>query len=126
MNRLALPTLAACGLTAVFATCAYAQDTAPAKAADGVLVGPTGMALYTFDRDSAGKSACNGPCVTTWPPLAAPASANASGDWTVVQRDDGKAQWAYKGKPLYYWAKDAKPGEHGGDGFNNVWHVARP
>ncbi|HZY18609.1 MAG TPA: hypothetical protein VFE82_09010 [Ramlibacter sp.] len=100
----------------------------PAKASDGVLVGSNGMSLYTFDRDVAGsgKSVCNGPCATNWPPLMAQAGASASGDWSVVARDDGSRQWAYKGKPVYYWAKDAKPGDRTGDGFNNVWHLARP
>ena len=35
-------------------------------------------------------------------------------------------QWAYKGKPLYTWAKDTKPGDVTGDGVNNVWHIAQP
>jgi predicted lipoprotein with Yx(FWY)xxD motif len=101
---------------------------APAKVSDGVLVGPGGMTLYTFERDApgAGKSVCNGPCAANWPPLMATADAAASGDWTVITRDDGGRQWAYKGKPVYYWAKDAKPGDRTGDGFNNVWRVARP
>ena len=43
-----------------------------------------------------------------------------------IVRDDGKKQWALKGKPLYYWAKDQKPGDKTGDGFNNVWRVAKP
>jgi predicted lipoprotein with Yx(FWY)xxD motif len=48
------------------------------------------------------------------------------GDWAVITRDDGSKQWAYKGKPLYAWAKDAKPGDRTGDGFNNAWRVAKP
>ncbi len=52
--------------------------------------------------------------------------AKASGDWTIVTRDDGGKQWAYKGKPVYLWAKDQKPGDKTGDGFNSVWHVAKP
>jgi predicted lipoprotein with Yx(FWY)xxD motif len=107
--------------------CAVLGGAAPAKVADGVLVAPNGMTLYTFDRDTAaGKSACNGPCATNWPPLMVPAGASASGDWSVVTRDDGGKQWAYKGKPVYFWAKDAKPGDRTGDGFNNVWRLARP
>ncbi len=100
----------------------------PARVAGGVLTTPAGMTLYTFDRDAAssGKSACNGPCATNWPPFAAPADAQASGDWSIVTRDDGSKQWAYKGKPLYAWSKDQKPGDKTGDGFlNNAWHVAR-
>jgi predicted lipoprotein with Yx(FWY)xxD motif len=114
------------GITLLLAACA-SMAPAPAKVADGVLVGPNGMTLYTFDRDTAtGKSACNGPCATNWPPLMAPASAAASGDWTVITRDDGSRQWAYKNKPVYYWVRDAKPGDRTGDGFNNAWRIARP
>jgi predicted lipoprotein with Yx(FWY)xxD motif len=100
----------------------------PAKVADGVLTNPAGMTLYTFDRDTAGsgKSVCNGPCATNWPPFAAPADAKAAGEWSIVTRDDGSKQWAYKGKPLYAWSKDQKPGDKTGDGFlNNAWHVAK-
>jgi predicted lipoprotein with Yx(FWY)xxD motif len=115
--------LAACGSMGM-----GGAGNAPAQVADGVLVGPSGMTLYTFDRDAAGsgKSVCNGPCATNWPPLMAPASAAAMGDWSIVTRDDGSRQWAFKGKPVYYWAKDAKPGDRTGDGVNNVWRIARP
>ena len=117
----------ACAAALALAACA-ATPTAPAKPADGVLVGANGMTLYTFDKDTAGsgKSVCNGPCATNWPPLAAAAGASASGDWTVITRDDGSRQWAYKGRPLYFWAKDQKPGDRTGDGFNKVWQLARP
>jgi predicted lipoprotein with Yx(FWY)xxD motif len=85
------------------------------------------MTLYVFDKDAGGKSACNGPCATNWPPMMAASDAKASGEWTVVTRDDGAKQWAYKGKPLYTWAKDTKPGDVTGDGFNNnTWHIAQP
>jgi predicted lipoprotein with Yx(FWY)xxD motif len=118
--RAALAVLAVCAC----ATGALAQ--APAKAADGVLTNAAGMTLYTFDRDAGDKSACNGPCAANWPPLMAAADAKASGDWTVVTRDDGSKQWAYKGKPLYLWSKDQKAGDRTGDNFNSVWHVAKP
>ena len=49
-----------------------------------------------------------------------------TGDYSVVPRDDGTKQWAYKGKPLYTWVKDSKPGDKTGDGVNNAWKVARP
>ena len=100
---------------------------APATVADGVYVGPNGMTLYTFDRDAmgSGKSVCNGPCATNWPPLMAGPNDSASGEWTIVTRGDGSRQWAFRGKPLYYWAKDSKAGDRTGDGVNNVWHVVR-
>lgn len=101
---------------------------APAKSANGALTNSAGMTLYTFDKDAAGsgKSVCNGPCAANWPPLMAAADAKATGDYTVVTRDDGSKQWAYKGKPLYLWIKDSKPGDRTGDGVNNAWRVARP
>lgn len=117
--------LAAAALIAV--TGAAVAQTTPAKYEGGVLVGQNGMTLYTFDKDpaSAGKSVCNGPCAGNWPPLAAASDAKPSGDYAVITRDDGARQWAFKGKPLYFWAKDQKPGDKTGDGFNNVWHVVK-
>ena len=41
-------------------------------------------------------------------------------------RDDGVRQWAYKGKPLYTWSKDTKPGDASGDGVGGSWHIAAP
>jgi predicted lipoprotein with Yx(FWY)xxD motif len=127
--RLSLTSLALAGLL-VAAGCASAPAAppAPATVVDGTLTGKDGRTLYTFDRDvaGAGKSVCNGGCATNWPPLAAGADAQPAGDYTVVTRDDGSKQFAYKGKPLYYWVKDTKAGDKTGDGFNNVWHAAKP
>jgi predicted lipoprotein with Yx(FWY)xxD motif len=103
---------------------AFAQ--APAKTADGVLTNGAGMTLYVFDRDSGGKSACNGQCASIWPFFAAGSDAKASGDYSVITRDDGGKQWAYKGKPLYTWSKDAKPGDKTGEGVAGMWHTAKP
>jgi predicted lipoprotein with Yx(FWY)xxD motif len=87
---------------------AFAQTTvAGVKATPDGLNDAAGMPLYTFARDTTpGKSACNGPCATAWPPLAATAADKDAGDWTVITRDDGSKQWAYKGQPLYTFAKD--------------------
>nr|MDP2191169.1 hypothetical protein [Rhodoferax sp.] len=119
---------AAISLTLVVLAGCAAMAAAPVKVADGVLVGPNGMTLYTFDKDAAGsgKSTCNGPCATNWPPLMATASDTTSGDYTVITRDDGAKQWAVKGKPVYYWIKDTKPGDKTGDGVNKVWQTAKP
>jgi predicted lipoprotein with Yx(FWY)xxD motif len=115
-------------LVAALAFPALALAQAPTKTEGGVLANAAGMTLYTFDKDAAGsgKSACNGPCATNWPPLMAAADAKPAGDYTIVTRDDGGKQWAFKGKPLYLWVKDAKPGDKTGDGVNKVWHVAKP
>lgn len=101
---------------------------APVKYTDGLMTGANGMTLYTFDKDVAGsgKSVCNGQCATNWPPLMASATDQSGGDWTVITRDDGSKQWAWSGKPLYFWSKDQKPGDVTGDGFNKVWTAVRP
>lgn len=113
---------------ALLGGCASMTTKHPATVADGVLDGPSGMTLYTFDRDTAGsgKSVCNGPCATNWPPLIATPTSQPLGDYTLITRDDGSRQWAIKGKPLYYWIKDSKPGDKTGDGVQNVWRVAKP
>ena len=115
-------------VVAVLAGCASMwQPIHAVQAKEGILISPSGMTLYTFDKDAAGsgKSECNGPCATNWPPLLAAADATASGDYSIITRNDGAKQWAYKGKPLYLWIKDTKPGDRTGDGFNNVWRAAR-
>ena len=92
-----------------------------------MLTNDKGMTLYTFAKDSKGKSACNGKCATNWPPLMAAAGAKAEGKYSVITRADGSKQWAYKGKPLYASIKDKKPGDITGDGFlKGAWHLARP
>ncbi|HEY8606048.1 MAG TPA: hypothetical protein VIM12_02900 [Noviherbaspirillum sp.] len=122
-HRLATVVLALAAL-AVAGTAGAQGAGAPAKMENGVLVGSNGMTLYTFDKDADGKSMCNGKCAENWPPLIADNTV-PPGDFSVITRDDGKKQVAYKGKPLYYWVKDQKPGDRTGDGVNNVWHVAK-
>ena len=119
--------LAAPALALALAACATMAAPGPAKTSNGMLVGANGMTLYTFDRDpaNAGKSACNGPCATLWPPLMAMASDQPNGAWSVIARDDGAHQWAYKGKPVYFYAKDKQAGERSGDNFRDVWHAVK-
>ena len=121
-----LTTISALAAAAVFALSAHAA--APVKVADGIITGSNGMSLYVFDKDTSGsgKSVCNGPCMALWPALAATAGDAPSGDYTVITRDEGAKQWAYKGKPLYYWSGDKKPGDKTGDGYVNAWHLAKP
>lgn len=85
-----------------------------------------GMTLYTFDKDKAGKSNCNGGCAVNWPPLDANAKATGSDDFSVITRADGSKQWAFKGMALYTWFKDKKPGDITGDGVKGVWHIVKP
>ena len=105
---------------------ALAAD-APAKMTGGALVAANGMTLYTFDSDKAGsgKSVCNGPCAALWPPMVATPADQPGGDYSVVVRDDGARQLAYKGKPLYFYKPDQKAGDRTGDNFKDVWHIVK-
>ena len=114
-------TLAGCGSVAMPA------GKTPAMLASGALVAPSGMTLYTFDKDAAnsGKSTCNGPCAALWPPLMATAADQPAGAYSIVTRDDGARQWAYKGKPVYTYKADQKAGDRSGDNFKDVWHIIK-
>ena len=96
------------------------------KMAGGMLQDAKGMTLYTWDNDKeANKSSCNGMCLMNWPALKADAAAKDMGEWKVITRDDGSKQWAYKGKPLYYFVMDSAAGEQKGEGRGMVWHMAK-
>ena len=105
---------------------AVAAD-APAKLEGGALVAANGMTLYTLDNDKpgSGKSVCNGPCAALWPPLMATSADQPLGEYSVVTRDDGARQIAYKGKPLYFYKADQKAGDRIGDNFKDVWHLVK-
>ncbi|XUM20803.1 COG4315 family predicted lipoprotein [Bradyrhizobium oligotrophicum S58] len=119
--------IGAISLAAISSAHAAPPTRAASSAKGEILTDAGGMSLYTFDKDSGGKSACNGPCATNWPVLKASASDQPVGDYTIITRDDGSMQWAYKGKPLYTFAKDQKAGDVTGDGFlNGAWHLAKP
>jgi len=86
------------------------------QARNAVFADTKGMTLYTYDKDTEpGKSSCTGDCIKAWPAAVAPASAKAAGDWSVIARDDGTKQWAFKGKPLYTFVKDTDIGWVGGN-----------
>lgn len=114
-------------VTGLLSACASMSPSAePAHFSNGMLVGPNNMTLYIFDKDAPGKSNCYNQCAVNWPPFFAETSAMASGDYSLVMRDDGKQMWAFKGKPLYYWIKDMKPGDKTGEGVGNVWWIVKP
>jgi predicted lipoprotein with Yx(FWY)xxD motif len=119
--------LAAALLAGCATTSPSASGAPPLAMKGGMLVDAKGMTVYTFDRDPAGggKSVCNGDCAVKWPPVMAKADDKPSGDYTVVTRDDGKRQWAFRGKPLYTWPEDQDPGDKYGDNYNKVWHIVR-
>lgn len=83
---------------------------------------PSGLRLYTSDRDPPGRSVCTEGCAAAWQPVFAPKRAKAVGEWTVVKRPDGRPQWALKGKPVYTRFHDA-PDQATGDGLEGVWRL---
>jgi predicted lipoprotein with Yx(FWY)xxD motif len=92
-----------------------------------MFVDPKGMTLYYFDKDDSGnKSNCNGKCNERWVPYAAPADAEAFGDFTVIVRNDGSKMWAYRYRPLYTSQQDKAPGDANGSDASMLWHIARP
>ncbi|WP_446901780.1 COG4315 family predicted lipoprotein [Burkholderia sp. YIM B11467] len=114
-------------LLAIASASASAQGSIT-KVENGALVAANGMTVYVFDHDkpNAGTSACSGQCESFWPPYKASATDVPAGPYTIVKRDDGSPQWAYKGKPLYFFSKDMKQGDRNGDNFKDMWHVATP
>ncbi len=83
-----------------------------------------GMTLYIYESDEkgTGKSKCNVACAKAWPPLIAAEGAAPQGAWSIITRDDGGHQWAFKGKPVYRYAREGYPGGTFGDGGS--WAVA--
>lgn len=92
------------------------------------LVDAKGMTLYIFDKDKEpGKSACYGGCAKSWPPYAPEAGQpEPASPLTVVTRDDGTKQYAYKSKLLYYYVKDSSPGDVKGEGVGKAWWIVKP
>ncbi len=114
-------TLLAAALLALIHVGAQAQPVAK----DGVLADAAGRTVYIFDKDTPNKSNCSGGCLVAWPAFVAKAGAAAQGDFGLIDASGAK-QWTVGGKPLYYFAGDAKPGDRNGDGSGGVWHVVPP
>jgi predicted lipoprotein with Yx(FWY)xxD motif len=55
-------------------------------------------------------------CTQYWPPVYAAPDAKPVGNWTILDRKDGKKQWAYKGRAVYTSFLDHAPGETNGGG----------
>jgi predicted lipoprotein with Yx(FWY)xxD motif len=87
-----------------------------------------GMTLYFRATDQPDTVTCTGSCAANWPPfssgpLVAPSLLKGS-DFAGGKRPDGTVQTLYMDRPLYYFAKDTKPGDMNGQGLLNTWYVA--
>lgn len=95
----------AVAMSMAFAGAAFAAP-AGVTEKDGAFIAPDGKPLYTFANDTVpGQSTCTALCAAAWPHLHAAPGAADDGDWTVVPHGHGKI-WAYKGKPVYTYARD--------------------
>jgi predicted lipoprotein with Yx(FWY)xxD motif len=99
----------------------------PFRQRGDILVEIKGRGVYTYDGDKvANQSDCFAQCRLLWPPVYAEDEAMPKGSFTIlVRKDDGKRQWAFKGKPLYRWVSDVKRGDAGGDGVAGVWRLVK-
>jgi predicted lipoprotein with Yx(FWY)xxD motif len=102
------------------------------SSAGTIVVDSKGMSLYFFTKDvkDSGTSACTGGCLTAWPPLTTtsdkPKVEGVTGTVGTIPTPEGKKQVTLNGLPLYYFAKDTKPGDVLGQGVNDVWYLADP
>jgi predicted lipoprotein with Yx(FWY)xxD motif len=94
-----------------------------------VLTTIAGRTLYSLSVETRGKFICTGPCLADWHPLVISAGVKPTGPvklGTIVRPDNKRVQVTYRGRPLYRFDGDAKPGEANGEGFKDVgtWHAA--
>ncbi len=91
-----------------------------------ILVNAQGFTLYHLTAETAGKIVCTGACAKLWPPLLSSSMPTAgsgvpAGSLSLVARPDGSKQVAYKGMPLYTFARDTAAGQTNGQGVKGVW-----
>ncbi|UEL28276.1 hypothetical protein [Pseudarthrobacter sp. L1SW] len=121
------------GSPAAPATASTAVDLKTASSTAGaIVVDAKGMSVYFFTKDvkDSGTSACTDACLAAWPPVTTtaerPSADGVTGTLGTIATPDGKKQVTLEGLPLYYYAKDTKPGDILGQGVNNVWYLAAP
>jgi len=95
------------------------------------LADDAGRSLYMFTKDTKDTTNCYDKCEQAWPPLLSlgDATLGEGVDKAMVgttMRKDGTVQVTYNGMPLYYYAKDAKPGDTTGQNVGTVWFLVAP
>ena len=137
--RLALPLLAA-ALFAASLPATYASSIdAPVKRLvkirktdlGPILVNGKGFTLYYWEQEKPGKIKCTGGCAEAWPPLLVPhgfavprTMHGMKGMFGSVRRPDGKRQVTFKGRALYLYQGDEKPGDTKCQAIED-WYVIR-
>ena len=133
MLRLCVPLTAAFFLwTQAGAATEPSVANAPYPGAVALAQGPSGnwgyksfpqlLPLYIFKGEPAGRSLCDRGCTAVWPIVQAGRNDKPVGLWTIVKRDDGRFQWAYKNSPVYTYFED-RPNDPRGGGKNMDWYL---
>lgn len=96
-----------------------------------VLVDRRGKTLYTLSAETHGRFVCTTKfCLSLWTPLVVARGTTPAGAklLATVKRPDGRTQVTYRGRPLYTFNQDTKPGDVKGNGFKDVgtWLAATP
>ena len=135
--RIALAALAAAALAAAAlvmpgsspaATKSVAKEGTVESLGKTVLTNNAGRTLYSLSAETKGRFICTGSCLNLWHPLVVPAGTKPTGPakLATIKRPDGRTQVTFKGRPLYRFSGDTKPGQANGEGFKDVgtWHAA--
>jgi predicted lipoprotein with Yx(FWY)xxD motif len=98
-----------------------------------LLATSSGLTLYHYTDDKAGKIDCKGACAKLWPPLLVKGGAKptvgpglSAAKLGTIKRPDGGVQVTYNGFPLYRYAADTKAGDLKGQGLFKSWYVIAP
>ncbi len=98
-----------------------------------LLATSSGLTLYHYTDEKAGKIDCKGACAKLWPPLLVKAGTKPTlgaglkaAKVGTVKRPDGGTQVTYNGLALYRYAPDKKAGDVKGQGLFKVWYVIAP
>jgi predicted lipoprotein with Yx(FWY)xxD motif len=90
----------------------------------------SGRTLYSLSVERRGRFVCTmaSGCLAIWHPLTVAAGVTPKGPVALgtVKRPEGDLQVTYKGRPLYTFGGDKKPGQVKGEGLKDVgvWHAA--
>ncbi|HWW67378.1 MAG TPA: hypothetical protein VNY83_05295, partial [Solirubrobacterales bacterium] len=95
-----------------------------------ILTAADGHTLYSLSAEKNGKFICTkaSGCLSIWHPLIVPKGATPTGPVKLgtIKRPEGGLQVTFRGRPLYSFIPDKKPGQVKGEGLKDVgtWHAA--
>ncbi len=124
LAALLVPAIAGAGETSK----RVAKQAANATLGGTILTTTRGRTLYSLSAEANGRFICTGACLSSWRPLVVAATVKPTGPVKLgtIERPDGKTQVTFKGRPIYSFSGDSKPGDVNGEGIKDVgtWHAA--